>query len=151
MKTETGSRTPNHVQISKLPSPSNPTTLSTRSFRSGPLRFPGLDLCLKLLVLFRQPIAGSCHCFENVSELAVLSLKFRDLCLQLLVLLQSFCVLAGSQGRTQHYRRSKSHPSVFACHASSLPSEEFTLQLEQPIAGEEGRLRWQLDQRNGVS
>jgi hypothetical protein len=151
MKTETGSPTPNHVRVSKLPIPLTPTMLSTRSFRSGALRFPGLNLCLKRLVLFRQRIAGSCHCFDIVSQLAVLSLKFHHLCLQSLVLLQSFCVLASSQGQTQHYRHSKSHPSVFARQASSLPPDEFELQLEHPIAGEEGRLRWQLHQRNGVS
>src|SRR5437588_168608 len=61
MKTETGSCTPNHVRVLKLSRPLPPTTLSTRNFRSGALRFAGLNLCLKPLVLFRQSIAGSCH------------------------------------------------------------------------------------------
>jgi len=120
MEKETGLRTPNHVRVLKLLRPLTPTTLSTRTFRSGVLRFPGLNLCLKRLVLFRQRIAGSCHCFEIVSQLAVLFLKFRYLGLQLLVLLQSFCVFAGSQGQTQHYRHSKARQGVFARHASSF-------------------------------
>jgi hypothetical protein len=150
MKTEIGSRTPNHVRVLKLPRPLPPTTLSTRSFRSRALRFPGPNLCLKRLVLFRQRIADGCHCFKIVSQLAVLFLKFRHLGLQFLVLLQSFCVLAGSQGQTQHYRDSKVRPSVFVSCVILLP-QEFEPQLEQPIAGEEGRHRWQLGQRNGVS
>src|SRR6266403_2367657 len=120
MKTETSSRTPNHVRVLKLPGPLAPTTLSTRRFRTGTPRFPGLNLCLKRLVLFRQGIAGSCHYFEIVSQLAILFLKFRHMGLQLLVLLQGFCVLAGSHGQTQYYRHSKSRPSVFARHASSF-------------------------------
>jgi hypothetical protein len=151
MKTQTGSRSPNHVRVLKLPRPLPPAAPSTRRFRSRALRFPGLNLCLKRLVLFRQGIAGSCHCFEIVSQLAVLFLKLRHLGLQLLVLLERFCVLAGSQAQTQHYRHSKFRPSVFAYHASSLLSQEFEPQLEQAIAGEEGRHRWQLRQRNGVS
>jgi hypothetical protein len=120
MNIETGSRNPNHVQVLKLLGALPPVTLTTRSFRSGALRFPGLNLCLKRLVLFRQRIAGSCHCFEIVSQLAVLFLKVRHMGLQLLVLLQGFCVLAGSQGQTQHYRHGKSRPSVFARHSSSF-------------------------------
>src|ERR1700674_5859004 len=104
----------------QLPLDLPPTTLSTRSFRSRALRFPGPNLCLKRLVLFRQRIAGSCHCFEIVSQLAVLFLKVRHMGLQLLVLLQGFCVLAGSQGQTQHYRHGKSRPTVFARHSSSF-------------------------------
>ncbi len=76
------------------------------------LRFQGHNLSLKPLVLFRQPIAGSCHCFEIVSQSGVLSLKFHHQGLQWLVQLQSFCVLAGCQEQTQHYRYSKSHPSL---------------------------------------
>src|SRR6266513_121734 len=100
MKTETSSRTPNHVRVLKLPGPLAPTTLSTRRFRTGTLRFPGLNLCLKRLVLF---------------------LKFRHMGLQLLVLLLGFSVVAGRQGQTEHYCHSKSRPSVFARHTSSFP------------------------------
>src|SRR5258708_7316307 len=113
MKTETGSRTPDHVRVLKLTRPLPPTMLSACSFRSGALRFPALNLCLKCVVLFCQCVAGSRHCFEIVSQLAVLFLKFRHVGLQLLVLLQSFCVFAGSQRQTQHNRHSKSRPSVF--------------------------------------
>src|SRR5882724_6781080 len=91
---------------------------SPRSFFPGVLRFPGLHLCLKLFVFFRQRIASSRHCFEFVSQLAVLFLKFRHLGLQLLVLLQGFCVFAGSQRQTQHDCYSKSRPSIFAYHTS---------------------------------
>src|SRR6266536_2520865 len=92
------------------------TTFSTRSFLSGVLALQSLNLRFKLLVLFRQRIAGSCHCLEIVSDLAVLFLKFRHLGLQLLVLLQSFCVFAGSQRQTQNDRHTKCRPNVFACH-----------------------------------
>jgi hypothetical protein len=34
--------------------------------------------------------------------------------------LQSFCVLASSQGQTQHHRHSKPRPSIFARHMSSF-------------------------------
>jgi len=95
-------------------------TLSTRRFRTGTPRFPGLNLCLKRLVLFRQGIAGSCHYFEIVSQLAILFLKFRHMGLQLLVLLLGFSVVAGRQGQTEHYCHSKSRPSVFARHTSSF-------------------------------
>src|SRR2546426_500136 len=83
------------------------TTFSTRSFLSGVLALQSLNLRFKLLVLFRQRIAGSCHCLEIVSDLAVLFLKFRHLGLQLLVLLQSFCVFAGRQRQTQNDRHTK--------------------------------------------
>src|SRR6267143_805876 len=96
VKTETGSFGPNHVRILKLLLPLAATTLSARNFLSGALAFQGLNLGLKFLVLFRQRIAASCHRFEIVSHLTVLLLKFRHLGLQFLVLLQGFCVLAGS-------------------------------------------------------
>jgi hypothetical protein len=116
----------NHVRTLKLPGllpPAPPSTRSTRCFRSGALGFSGLLLCSKRFVLFHQRIARSCHCFEIVSQLSVLFLQLRHLGLQLLVLLQGFCVLAGSQEQTQHYRRAKSRPSVFVRHASSFLHE----------------------------
>jgi hypothetical protein len=94
--------------------------LSTRSLLPGLLRFQGLNLRLKLLILFRQRIAGSCHRLKIVSHLAVIFLKFRHPGLQLLVFLQGLCVLAGSQGQTQHYCQSEPHPSIFARHTSSF-------------------------------
>jgi hypothetical protein len=42
---------------------SAPTMFSTRSSLSGTSRFQVLDLGLKLLVLFGQRVARSCHCF----------------------------------------------------------------------------------------
>jgi hypothetical protein len=101
----------------ELPRPLSPATFSTPS---GVLRFPGLYLGFKRLVLFRQRIAGRRHGFEIVSQLAVLFLEFGHLSLQLLVLLQGFCVLAGNQGQTQQHHRSQSRPSVFVRHASSF-------------------------------
>jgi hypothetical protein len=47
----------------------------------------------------RQRIANSRHCFEIVSQLAVLFLKFRHLGLQLLVLLQVFASLPAVNGK----------------------------------------------------
>jgi hypothetical protein len=104
----------------KIAVPLAATTLSARSFLSGAFAFQGLNLGLKFLVLFRQRITASGYRFEVVSHLAVLFLKFRDLGLQFFVLLQSFCVLAGSQGQTQRYRHGKSRPSVFSPHTSSF-------------------------------
>ena len=118
------------MRVVKLPEPLPPTTCSTRSFFPRVLRFAGLHLCLQRLVLFRQRIARSRQGFELVSRLPVLFLKFRHAGLQLLVLLQRFRVLAGSQGQAQHYRHGKSRPSVFARHASIHPAQEFESQLE---------------------
>jgi hypothetical protein len=67
--------------------------------------------------------------------LAVLFLKFRHVGLQLLVLLQSLGVLAGSQGQTQHYCHGKYRPNVFVCHTSSFIDKNIEFKLEQPIAG----------------
>src|SRR5882724_7704399 len=133
----------NRARVIKLPRPLLPTTRSTRSLLSGVLRFPGLHLSLKRLVLFRQRIAGSRHGFDLVSQLAVLFLKFRHAGLQLLVLLQGFCVLAGGQGQTQQYRRGKSRPSVSTRHASSILHKNLNRSWNM-IAGEGGRRRWQL-------
>src|SRR5882762_2674241 len=97
-ETETGSRTPNHAWTLKIAVTFSSDDASDPQL-SGALRFPFPNLCFKLFVLFRQRIAGGCHCFEIVSQLAVL--------------LQSFCILAGSQGGTLSITAAASLAQVF--------------------------------------
>jgi hypothetical protein len=112
-----------------------PAMFSTHSFLSRVFRFPSLYLCLKFLVVFCQRVAGGCHRFKIVSQLPVLFLKLRYLGFQLLVLLLSFYVLAGSQGQTQCDCHGKHRPNVFARHTSSFADKNLKSNLDQPICG----------------
>jgi hypothetical protein len=118
MNTETGSSISNASRGIKLSRFLTPTPFSARYFLCGALCFAGPHLCLERLVLFRQGVTRSGHCFEIVSQLPVLSLKFRYLGLQLLVLLRGFRVRTASEEKTQHNCYSKVRPAIFPRHAS---------------------------------